>query len=63
MNRVRREARPWFLGSSSDLWQKESGLSGCRVIMWRVVVAMEQRDPTYHAFGPGYSTNKDGGRE
>ena len=35
MNRVRREARPWFLGSSSDLWQKESGLSDCRVIMWR----------------------------
>ena len=61
--RVLREARPWFLGSSSDLWQKESGLSDCRVIMWRVVVAMEQRDPTYHAFGPGYSTNKDGGRE
>ena len=27
--------------------------------MWRVVVAMEQRDPTYHAFGPGYSKNKD----
>ena len=29
--RVRREARPWFLGSSSDLWQEESGLSDCRV--------------------------------
>ena len=33
--------------------------------MWRVLVAMKQRDPTYRAFGPGYtySTDKDGGRE
>ena len=31
--------------------------------MWRVVVAMEQRDPAYDAFEPGYSTDKDGGRK
>ena len=31
--------------------------------MWRVIVAMEQMDPAYCTFGPGYSTDKDGGRE
>ena len=50
--RDRREARPWFLGSSSDLWQQENGLSDCRVIMWRVVVAMEQRDPRLEPKSP-----------
>ena len=61
--RVRREARPWFLGSSSDLWQQENGLLDCRVIMWRVVVMMEQRHSTCRAVGPRYSTGTEGGRE
>ena len=30
--------------------------------MWRVVVAMEQRNSTCHAFGPRYSTETEGGR-
>ena len=53
-----------FLSSvnSSNLGQKERWFSGCRVRMWRVVVAMEQRDSTCHAFGPRYSTGTEGGR-
>ena len=31
--------------------------------MWRVVVAMEQRHSTCHAFGPRYSTGTEDGRE
>ena len=59
------EARPWFLGSSSDLWQKESEVAGwqshnCGVWWWR----WKQRDPTiWHAIRTGvFHRNKDGGR-
>ena len=62
MNRVRREARPWFLGSSSDLGKKERGLPVGRVKLWRVVVAMEKRESGCSAFGPRYSTGTEGGR-
>ena len=31
--------------------------------MWRVVVAMEQRNSTCHAFGPRYSTGTEDGRK
>ena len=41
MNRVRREARPWFLGSSSDLGHNDREVPGGRVKLWRVVVAMK----------------------
>ena len=52
-----------FLVSSSDLGQSDSEVPGGRVKLWCVSVMMKQRDWTYRAFGPGYSRDKDGGRE
>ena len=52
------------LQSTPATWSnnKKRWFSGCRVRLWRVVVAMEQRDSTCHAFGPRYSTGTEGGR-
>ena len=49
--------------SSSDLGQSDSEVPGGRVKLWRVLVIMARQDLTYRAFGPGYSKDKDGGRE
>ena len=62
-NRLLVDARSSSSVSSGDLGQSDSEVPGGRVKLWCVPVMMKQRDWTYRAFGPGYSRDKDGGRE